>query len=60
MSEGGVECSGYFLYIFLTRFSMKAVVLNNELPALSRNNIIYQFNRVGFGLGVNGRGCMII
>ena len=26
---------------------MKAVVLNNELPALSRNNIIYQFNRVG-------------
>lgn len=25
---------------------MKAIVLNNELPALSRNNIIYQFNRV--------------
>ena len=24
---------------------MKAIVLNNELPALSRNNIIYQFNR---------------
>lgn len=26
---------------------MKSVVLNNELPALSRNNIIHQFNRVG-------------
>lgn len=25
---------------------MKSVVLNNELPALSRNNIIHQFNRV--------------
>ena len=37
---------GYYLYIFLSRFSMKAVVLNNELPMLSRNNIIYQFNRV--------------
>ncbi|KNB46670.1 RNA helicase [Blastocystis sp. subtype 4] len=36
---------GYYLYIFLSRFSMKAVVLNNELPLLSRNNIIYQFNR---------------
>ncbi|CBK24172.2 uncharacterized protein [Blastocystis hominis] len=36
---------GYFLSIFLERFSMKSVVLNNELPALSRNNIIHQFNR---------------
>lgn len=42
-----VRCRGYWLLIFLSRFSMKAVVLNNELPALSRNNIIYQFNRVG-------------
>lgn len=42
-----LTCSGYFLSIFLERFSMKSVVLNNELPALSRNNIIHQFNRVG-------------
>ena len=48
-SRAGVRRRGYWLLIFLSRFSMKAVVLNNELPALSRNNIIYQFNRVWRG-----------
>ena len=39
---------------------MKAVVLNNELPALSRNNIIYQFNRVGVRGERESRACTTI